>query len=57
MNMLKALLYTDDLAINDTTVTGAQERLQLWSNALMDSGLKNNVAKTEHVTKPLNNYN
>ena len=37
------LLYADDLAINDTTVMGAQKRL--WNNALADSDLKINVAK------------
>jgi len=31
------LVYADDLAINDMTVVGAQERLQLWNNVLTDS--------------------
>ena len=44
------LVYADDLAINDTTVMGAQEGLQLWNNDLTDSDLKINVAKSEYLT-------
>ena len=44
------LLYAEDLAINDTTLVGAQEKFHLWNNALTDSGLKINVAKTPMQT-------
>ena len=44
------LLYAEDLAINDTTLVGAQEKLHVWNNALTDSGLKMNVAKTPMQT-------
>jgi len=38
------VLKADDLAINDTTVTDALDTLQRQNSALMDSGLKINVA-------------
>ena len=44
------LLYADDLAIIDITITDTQTRLESWHKVLTDSGLKFNVAKTEHLS-------
>ena len=44
------LLYVDDLAIIDITNTDTQNRLESWQKVLTDTGLKINVAKTEHLS-------
>ena len=43
-------MYADDLAIIDVTSTDTQNRLESWQKVLTDNGLKNNVAKTEHLS-------
>ena len=45
------LQYVDDLAIIDITNTDTQNRLESWQKVLTDTGLKINVAKTEHLSK------
>ena len=44
------LLYAADLVIIDITSTDTQNRLESWQKVLTDSGLKINLAKTEHLS-------